>query len=606
MAKTRKKDQLLIGEQTNSLESSSLQQGKDLVTWLTKTFSQIKLYSLDHPNVRQFIETLSEKFGAYFAQNPVLELEVTDTAFFLEDKKVHEETQLIRSLPFLFYKDGVTKLSFHEGLTREELIQFFQLLEKVSHLPPEESDIVVSLWEMDFPHIDYLAPDEFLETKIGQETRVAPYEVSTESLQEGVIQLTPEDLAAWQKYLSQQKETHPEEGSLSIELLGKEELLPPAAQFQLRREESERLETLIQKHRELSQEEETIHLLVETIYLEEKIQPFTQVLQSLSSLIEEILAGGKITVAAHALDHLLDLEKEFKKTQPEKLLYLEEALRRLKEEKLIPLLRESFEKMTTPDYESLFHILEFTGPASLSLIGHFIDTYPERRFQEMAGNFIQKIGHQNLPLLLEIADDRRERITLTIIRTIAASDDPRKLSYLARFLRSHNLRLQLETIYLLSSLPEAKAAKLILPLLDDPQLEVRQQAALALMRLQQPQVEEDILHRVQDKSFLRRSLTEKKALLSYLFRLNTPQSRNFLKDLLKKPWWWSPAARLNPAIWLLETLKEEDRLEVENFLNEVGFIRNRKIRRVFQALKNKLKLLSSSKPNREEKRDDEE
>lgn len=604
MAKSRKKERQPTAEQPSTLESTTLQQGKDLVTWLIKTFSQIKLYSFDHPNVRQFIETLSEKFGAFFAQNPVLELEVTDTAFLLEDKKVHEETQLIRSLPFLFYKDGVTRLSFHEGLTQEELIQFFQLLEKISHLPPEESDIVVSLWEMDFPHIDYLAPDEFLETKIGQETSVAPYEISSESFQEGVIRLTPEDQAAWQKYLSRQTDTQ-EGRPLSVELLGEEELLPPASKFQLRLEESERLETLIQKHRELSQEEETIHLLVETIYLEEKIQPFTQVLQSLSSLIEETLARGKITVAAHALDHLLDLEKEFRKTQPEKLLYLEETHRRLNEERIIPLLGEGLKKMTTLDYESLFHILEFTGPASLSLLGYLIDTYPERRFQELACGFIQKIGTQNLPLLVEIADDRRERITLTILRTIAASNDPRKLSYLARFLRSHNQRIQLEAINLLSSLPEPKAAKLLLPFLDDSLIEVRQQAARALMRLHQPSVEEDILSRIQDKSFLRRSLTEKKALFSYLFRLNTPKSRNFLKGLLKKPWWWSPAARINPALWLLETLKEEDRLEVENFLNDVGFIRNRKIRRVLQALKNKLKLLSSSKPIQAEKTHDE-
>ncbi|MCP2619645.1 hypothetical protein NLC35_00110 [Candidatus Aminicenantes bacterium AC-334-K16] len=591
MSTARKKGDPPVANQPDLLDEATLQQGKELVTWLIKTFSQIKLYSLDHPNVRQFIDTLSQKFGAFFAQNPVLELEVTDTAFLLGDKKVHEETQLIRSLPFFFYKDGVTRLSFHEGLTQDELIQFFQLLEKISHLPPEESDIVVSLWEMDFPHIDYLAPDEFLETKIGQETRVTPYKVARNFLEGGTLHLAPEDQAALQKYAHQRtaglEGSHPSAG-----LLEDEELLPSPARFQLRREESDRLEILIHKHRELSQEEETIHLLVETIYLEEKIQPFTQVLQSLSSLIEETLSQGKVTIAVHALDHLLDLEKEFRKTQPEKLLHLNETLRQLKEEKIIPLLIKSLEKMVTPDFESLFHLLEFIGPSSLSLVGRLIDNYPDKSFQELACAFIQKIGLQNLPLLLEIADDHREKTTLVILRTIANSDDPRKLSYLARFLRSRNLHIQLETISLFSSLPDPKAAKLILPLLDDPQLEVRQQAARALVRLNQPSVSEDILNRIQEKSFNRRSLTEKKALFAYLFRLKTPESRDFLKGLLKKPWWWSPATRINPGLWLIDTLKEEDRLEVEDFLNELGLIRNRKIRRALQGLKYKLKLHS--------------
>lgn len=571
---------------SSSLDDSILQQGKNLITWLVKTFSQIKLYSLKHPTSEQFIETLYQKFENYFAQTPTLELEVTETAFYLDGNKIYEETQLIRSLPFLFYKDGITKLIFYEGLTREEIKQFFQLILGISQLPPEETDIVVALWEMNFSHIDYLAPDEFLESKIGQETDIAPYELDPSSLEEGQIQLTPEDRADFLRYVNQRKKSRDDQPPISPLLEGKIPL-PSPRHFELQKEEEERLNLLIQKHRELSEEEETIHLLVETIYLEEKIQPFSQVLKSFSSLIEDTLKQGKLTIADHALDHLLHLKDEFSKAQPEKLLHIDETINLLRE-KTFSLLQEGLDKKKPSDPESLFSLFEFIGPPSLNLIGHLIDTYPDQRFEELACTYIKKIGPQNIPLLLEIADDKRDKITLVILQTIAQSDAPRRLSYLARFLRSGNQRLQMEAINIISTIDDPKSAKVLLPFLDEQQVEIRKETAKALLRLNQPLIAEDILAKVKDKTFFDRSLTEKKALLGYLFHLSDDRARDFLKSLLKKPWWWSPSSRLKPGLWLIETLKDENKEEVKNFLDSVGFVRNKKIRQALQILKKRL------------------
>jgi len=548
---------------------------------------------LDHPSIGQFIDNLQQKFNDYFKLSPTLDLEVTETAFFLEGNKIYEETQLNRSLPFLFYKDGITRLSFHEGLTREEIIQFFQLLLEISTLPPEETDIVVFLWEMDFSHIDYFAPDDFLETKIGQETEIAPYEINPADFTQGVIQLTPEDQATLLHYGRQAKINQDRDPSLSP-LLEDKLLLPSLRKLELQREEEERLEFILQKHRELSEEEETIHLLVETIFMEEKIQPFTQVLHSLSLLIEDTLRQGKLAVAAHALDHLLQLKSEFQKTQPEKVLHIEKTLDSL-QEKFPPLLREQMDQKKPLDMESLFLLFEFIGPSSLNLLGYLADTYPDQNIHDLAHSYIQKIGAQNISLLLTIADDRREKITLTIMQTIAQTDDAHRLTYLARFLRSHNPHLQKEAIKLISAIKDPKAAKLLLPLLNDPQAEIRKEVARAICRLNQPSVAEEILGKVKDKSFFERTPTEKKALLSYLFHLPEDKASEFLKSFLKKPWWWSPASRLKPALWLIETLKDEKTEEVKIFLDKVGFVRNKRIRHALQGLR--IKLESSSSPD---------
>lgn len=51
------------------------------------------------------------------------------------NRKIFQDEKTIKSLPFLFYKDGMQKLTFHNGLKKEELREFMEIIKKVYDQP---------------------------------------------------------------------------------------------------------------------------------------------------------------------------------------------------------------------------------------------------------------------------------------------------------------------------------------------------------------------------------------------------------------------------------------------------------------------------------------
>jgi len=55
------------------------------------------------------------------------------------------------------------------------------------------------LWEKDFAHIRYFAPDDFLETKIGAGQRPIEFKIDPQQFETGTITLAPEDREEFMK-----------------------------------------------------------------------------------------------------------------------------------------------------------------------------------------------------------------------------------------------------------------------------------------------------------------------------------------------------------------------------------------------------------------------
>jgi hypothetical protein len=167
---------------------------REILLVLGNAVSAAKLFPSDHQTVRNFISDLHLRLAEYLDTNWKLELGIEEQAFTLEGKTISHDPNAVRSLPFFFFKDGMKRLGFYRGLQKAELEGFLEAIRAVSQLPPEEGDIVNALWEKDFTNIRYFAPDDFLAAKIGVgRPRLQP-EVDVDSLNQGRVELTPEDL----------------------------------------------------------------------------------------------------------------------------------------------------------------------------------------------------------------------------------------------------------------------------------------------------------------------------------------------------------------------------------------------------------------------------
>jgi HEAT repeat protein len=151
------------------VDPKAVEKIRDFLHQLANTVSVMKIYPSDHVTVKYFIDEVAQKFTDFLDVYGKLEISVEEFTFVCDGKPVYTDEMTIKSLPFFFFRDGMQKLYFYQGLDREEILDFLELIKKESKKPAGEGDIITALWEKDFAHIQYFAPDEFLENRILQE-----------------------------------------------------------------------------------------------------------------------------------------------------------------------------------------------------------------------------------------------------------------------------------------------------------------------------------------------------------------------------------------------------------------------------------------------------
>jgi hypothetical protein len=166
----QKKSQITaIATDGAGLDPKALEKIRDFLHQLGNTVSAMKIFPSEHATIKTFIDDLSHKLTSFLDLYGKLEISVEEFSFVCGGKPVYTDEMAIKSLPFFFFKDGMQKLFFYQGLDRDELLDFLNLIKRESKKAAGAGDIITALWEKDFGHIQYFAPDEFLENRILQE-----------------------------------------------------------------------------------------------------------------------------------------------------------------------------------------------------------------------------------------------------------------------------------------------------------------------------------------------------------------------------------------------------------------------------------------------------
>jgi hypothetical protein len=142
--------------------TSALETGvRDIVTLLSKAAKNYQVYL---PNNRIFLNSLAEAHQAlahYLDENEVLTLVVKEFELLFDKNPVYSNQEKHQSLAFRMYRDGVRLISFHAGISEDELVAFFEALTRCLDCENLEEDFVTLLWEKDLQCITYYEVNDY-------------------------------------------------------------------------------------------------------------------------------------------------------------------------------------------------------------------------------------------------------------------------------------------------------------------------------------------------------------------------------------------------------------------------------------------------------------
>ena len=586
------------GEKKNDVGASirKIKMVREIVQLLAKTSSQMKIFASDHSNIQKFFDELYGKINDYLKKYWKLDLGVEEFAFTFQGKPVYKDDQIKKSLPFLFFKDGIQNLFFYKDLGKDEFSNFLEIIKRESALPAEESDIVISLWEKDFTNIRYAASDEFLESKIGIGMEPLEYQIDRTTLTTGKIELIPEDRDTLNRAgLNYALPTEKKDESRDAPAEIAEEDIASFGQS-LSNEEIKTLEAMIDSNRRITSEDELIALIIEMLYLEEREESFAETIRALDESHHDLLEKGNFAHASHLLYLLLELKSNIENKSDTREYVIKGFLEKIRGDEAIANLQRNVQEKKISDANALLEYLQILGPVSIPVLSQLYDQKkgnPQLLAEVL--KIIKELGRLDLAALMRIVQDERPSITNAIISVLSDSEDRRAVQHLAIFINYKNKSIKSAAIKALGKQKDETANRILMAFLKDEEEEFRILAAQNLLYIKDQSVEKHILNTVKDKNFRKKTAQETRAFIELLGRIKTEESLAILMSFLKRPGISFGTKRKDNSLHAVSGLEIMGTPEAIKILKEGSRLYSRTIR---EACKNYLQKLSPNAPQR--------
>jgi HEAT repeat protein len=545
-----------------SLDPKAVEQARDILHQLANTVSAMKIFPSDHATVKGFIDDLNLKFCSFLDACGKLEVWVSEYSFLCGGRPVYTDEMTIKSLPFFFFKDGMQLLYFYQGLNREEIVDFLELLKSESQKPAGDSDIVTALWERDFSNIQYYAPDDYLENRIIEErtesqTRagvpvmpefaheVIEIKVDTSKFASGKIELTPEDKMQVAGYTETVEPEGTEQaliaspGQTQAESPGESRRSPAAVMDPtLTESEIQGLEALVRANRTISPDEEFLNLMVEIINIEKKSETVDDDLNVLMDFHHEQLQQGNFAFSIPLVHKLRELKDHLASTDPQKSALLDASLKKIVGVKTLDSLRDLIEKKKTADWNALVDFFKLLGDPALPLAADIYESISDEVAREKMLDFMKAVNAQEPGGLARLAADERPLLSKAIIGLLGQAYGKKGLPHFSAFVGFNNKDIKLEAIQALGQINDEMANRILLGFLNDKDEDLRIQAAMKLNPVEEKSRIEHIVLEAASRPFMDKSLKEKQAILSFLGRTRSEEALAFLrKTILKRGLW---------------------------------------------------------------------
>jgi len=512
------------GAPSGGPDKASLESVKEIFHILAHTVSSLKLFPSHHSTIQKFVDELLAKLKAYFEHRLELEAGIGESAFYLDGEKIYKEENLIKSLPYLFYKDGMQRFAILRDIDKAELRDFLDVIKKDSLLPPDESDIVISIWEKDFANVRITAPDDYLLSKIAIfEKQQFGISVDKKQLYSGHIELTAEDK---QGIVTKR---------VGLGLLEDEEKKDYAELvMMLDDKDLHSIEAMVGSARQISPEKEFLDMIFELLYMEDQVEKFVPILGFLDRHHKELLQEGKFTHAGQFLRQIQELKNIFASQHPAKAAELEKFLNSLKEGRTIALVREAVEHGDIDSILAFFDYLRLIGPRSIPLAAELLESTDNPEFRNLAFDYIRETGRGNIEVLANQLQDGKPILSKGIISFLSRTGDKKVLPYFATLYTYQNKDIKLEAIEGLNRFGDKMANKIILGFFYDNEEDIRIAAAEKLQWMHDKSTLEQVVRLATNKRFYTKSPKEQSAIFNYLARTKTPEALDALSKALRK------------------------------------------------------------------------
>ena len=502
-------------ESHNDVDPQKLKDARELMLQFVKTAKTVRLYLANNSMRQKFITDLFERFELYLRAHGALRLKVRQHAFAIDGEVVYEQEGRQDNLAFRCYVDGITELTFQEGLELSELVQFLEVVG--SDLDPNamDDDLVSLLWKRDLPHITTVVVDD-----LPEQPDILPDQV----------ELKAPDL---QSMVRQEAASLP-----PAAFEGPKRLEHPMVIFKLTEEEIQQLKQQVAKEQQRDAVAQLLDILSVMLEIELDETSFGEILEIMEKLVDLFLERGDLYRAASCAatvrqlyDHPPQQAEAFKSS-------LHQFLMRLGTPERLEKLAAVLNKEKTLDAPSLTAFIQAMAPQALGPLSDLLGTVAVMKTRKVICDAMVPLGRDHLDVLAGRLKDDRWFVVRNLIYVMGRIGGVKVIDHLAPLIRHPEPRVRKEVIKILDGMDAEKVIDVLLESLRDAESSVRIMAMRALARRKTPRVLEPLTAIIEERHFAAKDISEKLEAFVALGSSGRPEALAILKQYLKGSSWW--------------------------------------------------------------------
>jgi hypothetical protein len=129
----------------------------DVMRQVVKAIKTVSIYSHNQEAIDSFTASAHATLSAFLAQYGSMPLQIQSGCILFNGEEIYREDIESFSFAYKFFRDGIRRVSFLQGITKDELQKFVNVCSACSQVVSVQlMDIVASLWKQSFTHLDYV------------------------------------------------------------------------------------------------------------------------------------------------------------------------------------------------------------------------------------------------------------------------------------------------------------------------------------------------------------------------------------------------------------------------------------------------------------------
>jgi HEAT repeat protein len=504
---------------------------RDLTKSLLKTIKAFRFYPPDHPSLKGFQQQLPKKFQFFLNKHNSFGFQIGEFTFSYKGKALYENRDVKTSLAFLFYRDGVRELRFIKGLEEWEIEGLIDIIIRCENINQMEDDVVTLMWGKDFPHISYLATDDFLQDS----PALIPGNI--EQFRRGLV-FEPVGHTVEVDFLEDEFDKIADlDQSLSKLIEEIQSFVSNRSVYSLNPDETERLRKEVEGEIGPTSVFNLVDTLLDLLAWEKETEPYQNSLDILGKILDAMLTIGNFQRGADLLKRLYIFLKTYKLEdwQMEMIRKLiVEAGNDLRVERIGKVLEQE-EGVQLEDIHDFLVLLQRNAIKPLiKLLGEGTKSKARR----MLCDALSEIGKDAIDMFIPFLDDPRWYLVRNIIYILGRIGKEESVPHIQKAFNHEEPQVRREAVQALGLIGGPKAAGLLSKSLKDEDVRVRSMAAISLGKVGKKAGLGPLLEVVQSKEFQRKVPVEIKAFFNAVGMLgDSRESILVLQQLLERKSW---------------------------------------------------------------------